>query len=621
MHFPLLLSFFTLGFSVVDALPQKDTFRDASYALVEHEVASSVPEGWRWVADAAGDEIVSLRIALRQSHRDFLEVAQAVSDPKSPRYGQHLSAVELRSILSDTSSAADEVLSWLDLHTESGRVLSATRDGDYVSFSATVSGVQALLDSKFSRFSHRGAGDRTFLRTQSYSIPRALEESIDFIFPTVHFLQTETGDDNGKDNEGADAALNKPRQHNGDPDCTSGTCPAEVQSLYNINYAAPDATSGSALGIAGFADQWASQADLDDFLARFGLNGTTTTNTTNTTTTTTGRAHTNFTVELVNNGTNPQDVATAGLEAMLDLDYTTAFVDPLPVTYYSVGGRPPTLSADGTRPVAANASDNEPFLALLTHLLAAPSPPQVLSVSWSDTERTVPERYARRACDLFAQLAARGVSTLVATGNGGAVGTARGDCVGPDDGQWRLESTFPATCPWVTAVGATAAYGSVASFSNSGFSNYFGRPAWQDADADAYLALINGTDNDHPGLYNASGRATPDVAVLGDNYIVVSRGGVSSNDGTSASTPVFASMVALLNDLRLRQGKPVLGFLNPILYSDGVKGLFTDVSDGLTTTGCANATYNVGGWATTEGWDAATGLGTPDFAKLREALV
>ncbi|KAI1342494.1 tripeptidyl-peptidase 1 [Xylariaceae sp. FL0016] len=587
------LSLFAVGLGAVNALPQKAPFHSISYTLVEHETVSSVPHGWEWVSEAADDEILSLRIALRQSHKDFLEVAQAVSDPKSSRYGQHLSAIELRSILPDTSSAADEVLSWL--HASSEEVLTAKRDGDYVAFSTTVKGARTLLGADFSRFMPEGS-DKTILRTLSYSIPSSLEGSIDFIYPTVYF-RTRSND------EEEDTIIR--RQHNGTPDCASDTCPARVQSMYNINYTPPDTKSGATIGIAGFSDEWGSQQDLNDFLTRFGLRNTT--------------AQTNFTVELVNNGTNPQDSATAGLEAMLDLDYTTVFVDPLPVTYYSVGGRPPTLSANGTVEVSPEASDNEPFLELLEYMLAEEAPAQVLSISWSDTERTVPIKYAQKVCDLFAQLAARGVSVLVAAGNGGAVGTRRGECIGPD-GKWRFEGTFPATCPWVTAVGATAAYGSVASFSNSGFSNYFDRPAWQDAEAESYLAQINGTDNDHPGLYNASGRAIPDLAVLGDNYIVLSQGGVSSNDGTSASTPVFASMVTLLNDLRLREGKSVLGFLNPMLYSDELSSLFTDVSDGDSTTGCANSTYNVGGWATTVGWDAATGLGTPDFAKLREAL-
>ena len=42
---------------------------------------------------------------------------------------------------------------------------------------------------------------------------------------------------------------------------------------------------------------------------------------------------------------------------------------------------------------------------------------------------------------------------------------------------------------------------------------------------------------------------------------------------------VTAAIIALLNDARLRAGKPALGFLNPWLYSSGYKG-FTDITAG-----------------------------------------
>jgi subtilase family serine protease len=51
-------------------------------------------------------------------------------------------------------------------------------------------------------------------------------------------------------------------------------------------------------------------------------------------------------------------------------------------------------------------------------------------------------------------------------------------------------------------------------------------------------------------------------------------------DGTSCASPIFASMIALVNDRLLAAGKPVLGFLNPFLYSTTGRASFTDVTSG-----------------------------------------
>ena len=97
--------------------------------------------------------------------------------------------------------------------------------------------------------------------------------------------------------------------------------------------------------------------------------------------------------------------------------------------------------------------------------------------------------------------------------------------------------------------------------------------------------------------------------------------------GTSAATPVFASIIALLNDARLRAGKKQLGYLNPWLYDIGFKGL-TDITAGGSV-GCNGINGQTGqpvpggpgiipyaSWNATVGWDPVTGLGVPDFGKL-----
>jgi tripeptidyl-peptidase-1 len=76
--------------------------------------------------------------------------------------------------------------------------------------------------------------------------------------------------------------------------------------------------------------------------------------------------------------------------------------------------------------------------------------------------------------------------------------------------------------------------------------------------------------------------------------------------------------VALLNDALLRAHKPALGFLNPFLYEIGYRGL-NDITGGQSN-GCQG--YIPGAhWNATKGWDPTTGLGTPDFQKLKEIVL
>ncbi|KAJ5741054.1 hypothetical protein N7493_000926 [Penicillium malachiteum] len=131
---------------------------------------------------------------------------------------------------------------------------------------------------------------------------------------------------------------------------------------------------------------------------------------------------------------------------------------------------------------------------------------------------------------------------------------------------------------------------------------------------------------------NFSGRGFPDVAAHSAYPFlkIFSGGGPLKIAGTSAATPIFAGIIALLNDARLRAGKPVLGFLNPFIYSSGYKALRDITAGGSYGCGGINSETEqpVNGslvipyvhWNATRGWDPVTGLGNPDFQKLK-ALV
>jgi tripeptidyl-peptidase-1 len=79
---------------------------------------------------------------------------------------------------------------------------------------------------------------------------------------------------------------------------------------------------------------------------------------------------------------------------------------------------------------------------------------------------------------------------------------------------------------------------------------------------------------------------------------------ITNLDG-SASAPIFASTIALLNSQRLVP----LGFLNPWLYLESA--VLNDITTG-SNPGCGTS-----GFPAAAGWDPVTGLGTPNFAKMQ----
>lgn len=86
-------------------------------------------------------------------------------------------------------------------------------------------------------------------------------------------------------------------------------------------------------------------------------------------------------------------------------------------------------------------------------------------------------------------------------------------------------------------------------------------------------------------------QAYPDVSAQGVNFRVFIGGKPYLISGTSASSPTFAGIVALLNDARLHAGLPPLGFLNPLLYRRSVEAL-NDVTVG-NNPGCGTNGFNV----------------------------
>ena len=108
------------------------------------------------------------------------------------------------------------------------------------------------------------------------------------------------------------------------------------------------------------------------------------------------------------------------------------------------------------------------------------------------------------------------------------------------------------------------------------------------------------------------------MAALGNNYLIEIDSGFTTVGGTSCAAPVFAGLVALLNADRLEANGKTLGFLNPLLYKMQADqpNTFQDVTVGdnkCTEAGCATTCK---GYTAAKGWDAVTGLGTPNYKNM-----
>jgi uncharacterized protein (TIGR03437 family) len=204
---------------------------------------------------------------------------------------------------------------------------------------------------------------------------------------------------------------------------------------------------------------------------------------------------------------------------------------------------------------------------------------------------------------------------------------------------------FPASIPEVTAVGGTefneqaGSYWRATNTANgaSAFS-YIPEMVWNDALALNALWAGGGGASIYfpkpawqagPGVPNDGARDLPDVAFAAsfshDGYYVFRNNAAVSSGGTSASAPVFAGILALLNQYLVSNGiqsQPGLGNVNPALYrlAGATIGVFHDITAGNNIVPCAIGTLDCPngtlGFNSGPGYDLASGLGSVDVAQF-----
>jgi tripeptidyl-peptidase-1 len=358
------------------------------------------------------------------------------------------------------------------------------------------------------------------------------------------------------------------------------------------------------------------------------------------------------TIDGQNDPTNP------GMESTLDISYIMGVGQNVPTTFMSLTGQGP----------AKPPGDGAYILEWAMHISNLTSPPLVTSVSYGDTEDGYYTKfgsyvYIDRMEVELAKMAARGLTVLAGSGDAGVsnVGEEGNDISDTDPTCAPFRPFYPSNSPYVTSVSSTflstnylpvcqtnlpvgnsqslpivchqvgeiavgvsqgMAWTTGGGFSNRSASNP--RAPWQKDVVEAYLATSNLPQPS--SLYNAKGRGYPDVATLGHNLLMMYNGGLVTVDGTSASGPVMAGLVSLLNDVRLKARKAPLGLLNPFLYAAArdQPAAFMDVTVGTNADGDVQPKCSPypstcpAGFETGPGWNAVTGLGTPNWTVLRD---
>lgn len=524
------------------------------------------------VGYADSNEMHEVVFAVQQRNLDRLEqILQEVSDPKHKSFGKHLNRQQVADLTANPQ-ATEFVVSYLKQNgvTE----LKPTPYGEYIKAKAPVAVWSKMFATTFYTFKHVAGKMPNIIRATHYSLPSDLQAHTKAVFNTVQLPPLMNSE---------------PRMFHAKSQLGGGSVtPAFLNDYYDIF-----TNDGSALASQSLFEslgQYYSPADLSQFQKQYDLP--------------------QDEVDEDIGGYESDDECKADanncIEANLDVQYMMAVSQTTPTTYWY-----------------EDAVDS--FLAWIQEVAASDDPPLVHSISYGAIETSVPQSIGDSFSTEAMKLGVQGVSILVSSGDDGVANfQARSS---PKNCGYT--PSFPASCPYVTAVGATQGPESdkeeVACTSDNGgiittgggFSTLFDAPSYQTDAVSGYFSSLGAAQKPVSG-YASGGRGYPDVAMAGYNYEVVVGGKTYQVSGTSASAPVVAGMVSLVNAARLKAGKSALGFLNPTIYEFG-ESFSNDVTSGENNC-CASKVCCDEGFYASSGWDPLTGFGSVNYKKFYDVF-
>jgi subtilase family serine protease len=565
----------------------------------------------------------SVRMTFRQTPEQQAALKQLLAgqqDPSSPNYHQWLTPEQFGDRFGLNQSDIARISHWLE--SEGFSIVEVARGRNWISFSGTAGQVQHTFHTQIHHVT-RG-GEEFFANVTEPSIPRALNGVV------AGFL--------GLDNFKAKSTLVRPKARPAYTDAFGDTnlSPDDIATIYDLTplYKGGIDGTGQKIAIIGRTD--IHMSDIEQFRSAFGLSK-------------------NDPSDVLATGCVDPGYTTADdeMEADLDLEWSGAVARNASIIY-----------------VKCDANHNDIFGSLVYVINNNIAP--VISMSFGGCEADQNANFESQYEPFLQQANTQGQTTMVSTGDSGSATCDGGSTTGV--AVKGLSVNGLATPPEVTAVGGTEFNGDWNNTSQywnstngstlSSALSYIPELAWNDSSAgtdlqDGNLAGTGGgasIDFKKPSFQTGQGvpsdgaRDIPDVAMPAspshDGYILCTNASapagytgtcasgienaVENNSivgGTSVSSPVFAGIVALLNQSLGNVPPKGLGDINPTLYAfaQSTPSAFHDVpagnygETGLPSgnvmpcqTGTPDCTSGTMGFLTTANYDLATGLGSVD---------
>ncbi|KAK0554000.1 hypothetical protein OC846_002285 [Tilletia horrida] len=496
--------------------------------------------------------------------------------------GNWLSDEELRAYISPSADAVNTVKAFLASKGVKPNTIKLSKFGDQVTFTSSIAKQQAIFNAQFHNFRVDTKDSSVVARARNYTIPAALASFVKSASPISTFgvphqvrpvIQAEK----------VTLQPEEPRKRASYANCNSAqVTPGCLRDAYETSSYTPSLSFSHAIDIVSLEGQNFNQTDLTKFLKTL-------------------RSDAGNTLVPVTNTAGARNNPKNGgaEEIMLDIETTVSQTYPLAngVLNYGVYGTPGDLF-NGVAQYYLGLSPN--------------NRPGVVSISFAANEAWFSASDAQTMCASMQKLTAGGTTVVVGSGDAGP-GGVDGSCTASSPA---FRPTYPSVCPYVLSVGATQNFPEAMVdratsnfYSGSGFSNVFARPSYQDAAVQGYLSKIGSTSS---GLFNSAGRSFPDLAAAGSRTLIYFNSQFALVGGTSASSPLVASMFALVNSARSKVGKGRVGWVHPTLYAN--PNAFYDITQG-SSTGCGPS--GTSGFPATSGFDTPSGLGAPRFSTLR----
>jgi hypothetical protein len=584
-----LLSAFSLALAQPVRITQPlDTARVT--VLAGNRTSQARPENDQGPVDAF-ETIGGMALELKPSGSqaaDRGELLQQQRVPSSPDYHRWLTPEQYATRFGLSPADLEEVTTWLQ--TEGFRVDYVARARTWILFSGTAARVQHAFHTEIHRYNVQGK--LHFANSVDPSIPSALDPVISLI-------------------RGLDDFRTEPRArsspHVGNYTTLGGVhflLPGDLATIYNLAplYQRGITGSGQKVVVVGQSDIHLS--DIEHFRTEYGL------------------PVNDPKLVLVTGSADPGVSANDLIESSLDLEYA--------------GGIAPNATI-----LFVYSPDVWTSIQFAIDQALAP----VVSSSYGFCEPQISSTPAATAAFLES-LAQEGNSMGITwVASSGDTGAADCDLTSQPVATQGLAVDLPASVPEVTGVGGTefvdgsgTYWGPTNNSNGSSALSYIPEAAWNDTSSIGTLLATGGGASiffpkpawqNGPGVPADNARDVPDVsfaaAVGHDPYQIYVNGAALYVGGTSAPTPVFSGMLALLNQYLAASSGPSqagLGNINPALYrlSQAGLGIFHDVTAGSNIVPCANGSPDCAdgqlGYEAGVGYDRATGLGSLNFYDL-----